>query len=253
MPKKQPQKSRRPKSKKRVTAPAQGGSASGGKQTKQPKAHKESGKPEIRVLNDHGKTVETVPIDDIIATSETKSHLLYQAAVAAQANNRVGTVMTKNRSEVSGGGKKPWKQKGTGRARHGSIRSPLWRHGGTTFGPRPRDYGYELPRRMKTLALIAGLKVKAVEGKLFMIEEFASKDGKTKGMASLAAKLSLKKPIVITDHHDPMTLRATRNLKNVHLTTSDQVAPYDVLVSDECLLTKKGYSKLIDRLKARQS
>ena len=208
---------------------------------------------ENKLYNKEAQEIGTVELPAALFALPWNADLVHQVVTSMLANRRQGTAATKGRGEVRGGGKKPWKQKGTGRARHGSIRSPLWRHGGTTFGPRPRDYGYELPRRMKTLALIAGLKVKAVEGKLFMIEEFASKDGKTKGMASLAAKLSLKKPIVITDHHDPMTLRATRNLKNVHLTTSDQVAPYDVLVSDECLLTKKGYSKLIDRLKARQS
>lgn len=206
---------------------------------------------ELKVLNESGKTIEKIPLDDIIAGSGSSPHLMYQTAVMAQANRRLGTAKVKDRSEVSGGGKKPWRQKGTGRSRHGSIRSPLWRKGGVTFGPAPRDYAYQLPRRMKTLALIAGLKVKAQEGKLFLIDEFVSKNGKTKEMFALTEKLALQKPVVITDASDALTMRSVRNLKNVHITTSEQVAPYDVLASNECLVTKKGYACLLKRLKAK--
>jgi large subunit ribosomal protein L4 len=157
-------------------------------------------------------------------------------------------VKTKNRGEVSGSGKKPWRQKGTGRARAGSVRSPLWRKGGTTFGPQPRDYAYELPKRMRRLALIAGLKGKAQEGKLFLVDEITCKEGKTREFAALTDRLALKKPVVILDAPDALAARSARNLKHVVLTTSDQVAPYDVLASDECLFTKKGYARLLERL-----
>lgn len=204
---------------------------------------------ELKVLSAAGKTLESIPADAIISSSETHPHLLYQSAVMAQANQRVGTVKTKTRGEVSGGGKKPWRQKGTGRARHGSIRSPIWRKGGTTHGPKVRDFSYQLPKRMKLLALIAGLKDKVLEGKVYLIDEFASKDGKTKAMAGLVTKLELAKPVIITDAYDKKTLQSVRNIHNVVLTTSDQVAPYDVLASNECLITRKGYENLLKRLK----
>lgn len=237
-------KKQRPKNPKRPAKNKAPKAASARKKTK------ETGKPELKVLNASGKTIETIPVDDIIAGSDTSSHLLHQAAVMAHANRRLGTAKTKTRAEVSGGGRKPWRQKGTGRARAGSNRSPLWRGGGTTFGPQPRDFAYQLPKRMKRLALIAGLKVKASEGKLFIIEEFAAVNGKTKSIAQLTGKLCLKKPVVIIEAHDPAVVKSVRNIKRLVLTTSDQVAPYDVLASDECVMTRKGYSRLLERLKA---
>ena len=247
MPKKQPQKSRQPRSKTPRTrtrkAPA-----------KAPKkAAAAPGKMGIQVLNDAGKTVETLPLHELIASSETDSHLIYQAAVAAQAIRRLGTVKTTNRSEVSGGGKKPWKQKGTGRARHGSIRSPLWRKGGTTFGPRPRDYRIELSQTTRSRALVAGLKDKAKEGKFYMVEDFRSKDGKTKGMAAIITRWPCRKPVIVTEERHLETLRSVRNIPNVEIRTSRDLAAMDIFESHECVMTRKGYDRLIDRLKGKPS
>jgi len=204
---------------------------------------------EVKALN--GKTSE--PLDDLIAKSDTHYHLLYQATRAAQANLRQGNAKTKTRGEVSGGGKKPWKQKGTGRARHGSTRSPIWVGGGTTHGPKSHSYRQELPRRMKLEALVAGLKDKAVEGKFYMIEDLSTKSGKTKEVAGIFAKTELRKFVVITETADDNLLRASRNIPNMRLTTSDSVASYDVLSNDACVVTKKGYTRLLERIKGGRS
>jgi large subunit ribosomal protein L4 len=249
MPKKQQPKNRRPRSKasSKTTAKSKAAKASKSAVASAPK------KLAIQLLNDAGKPVETLPLDAVIAESDTNTHLLYQAAVAAQANRRQGTVKTKNRSEVRGGGKKPWRQKGTGRARHGSIRSPLWRGGGVMFGPRPRDYRIELPKTLRTQALIAGLKDKAQEGKFFMVEEFRSKNGKTRDMAAVISKWPCRKPVVVTDAFHEETLRSVRNIPTVSLRTFDQLASMDVMEKDACVLTRKGYDSLIGRLKEKAS
>lgn len=245
MQKKQPRKSQPPKSKPARKPQARKTVKKGKADTAEPR------KLGIQVLNEAGKPVETLPLDAVIADSDSGSHILYQAAVAAQANRRLGTVKTKNRSEVSGGGKKPWRQKGTGRARHGSIRSPIWRGGGTTFGPRPRDYRVELPRTLKIQALKAGLKNKAQEGKFYMVEEFRSKNGKTRDMAQIISKWPCRKPVVVTDALHDETIRSIRNIPNVSIRTSDQLATMDVLEKDACVMTRKGYDRLIGRLKDR--
>jgi len=253
MPKKHQPKNRHPRSKASSKKPAARKAAKASKSAAVAIAAGAHKKLAVQLLNDAGKPVETLPLDAIIAESDTNTHLLYQAAVAAQANRRQGTVKTKNRSEVRGGGKKPWRQKGTGRARHGSIRSPLWRGGGVTFGPRPRDYRIELPKTLRTAALIAGLKDKAQEGKFFMVEEFRSKNGKTRDMAAVISKWPCRKPVVVTDALHEETLRSVRNIPFVSLRTSDQLASMDVMEKDACVMTRKGYERLIGRLKEKAS
>ncbi len=240
MPKKQPrQKSPQRKSK---------GQAVKARATRKAKAA-EAGALEIKALN--GKSAE--PLDDLIAKSDTHWHLKYQAVVAAQRNLRQGTVKTKTRGEVSGGGKKPWRQKGTGRPGPGSTRSPIWVGGGTTHGPKPHSHRVELPRRMKIEALVAGIKDKAAEGKFYMIDELVAKNGKTKEVAAVFAKSDFRNYIVISDACDDLLLRASRNIPNMKLKTSDDVASYDVLSNEACVVTKKGYARLLERIKEGRS
>jgi large subunit ribosomal protein L4 len=197
------------------------------------------------------KSLNAESIHPLIAKVEVHPHLIYQNAVMSLANRRVGTAHTKDRSEVSGGGKKPWRQKGTGRARHGSTRSPIWRKGGVTFGPRTRDYSYDLPKKMKVLGLLAGVKEKAKEGRCYVMDDFNVKTGKTKESSNWMKKVSFKKPLIISDQFDGHTLRSTKNLKKLTLVTSNQVTLFDVLESHECVFTRKGYDAMIERAKKR--
>ena len=203
---------------------------------------------QIQVLSASGKATGTENLDARIAEAEHHSHLLYQYEVMYQANQRLGTAKAKDRSEVRGGGKKPWRQKGTGRARVGSTRSPLWRKGGTTFGPMPKDYGYELPKKLKKMALISGIKRKAQDSKLFMIEAFKVESGKTKDCAETLEKLRLKKPLIIRAEYDSATIRSARNIQGLRVTESRDVAAHDILASDECVMTRQGYKKILERL-----
>ncbi len=204
----------------------------------------------MRLVDEKGKASVGEPLDELIVNNRTHPHLLHQAVVMVEANKRLGTAKVKTRAEVRGGGKKPWRQKGTGNARHGSSRSPIWRKGGVTFGPGEREYGFTLPKKMKAHALLAGIKAKARLGKFLVIDDLNVKEGKTKEMADWMKKLSLKKPLLIRESSSPLVNRSCRNIKKIKVTTSDHVAAFDVLSSDECVATRKGYEKLMNRLRS---
>jgi len=192
-------------------------------------------------------------LDQNIAQIEVTPYVLHQYEVWHQAKSRLGCAKTKDRSEVSGGGKKPWRQKGTGRARHGSIRSPLWIKGGVTFGPRPRDYSYPLARKIKQQALAAGLQLKAAEEKLLLVDEFAVRSGKTKECSQFLADRKLKKPLFVTLEPDKMTVRAARNIPGVHVVEVRNVCAHDVLYCDECILTRPAYARLAEKFETKKT
>lgn len=160
--------------------------------------------------------------------------VLYQAVRAYRNNQRQGTHSTKTRGEVSGGNQKPWRQKGTGRARHGSIRSPIWRGGGIVFGPKPRDYTTALPRKVKRLARQSALNQRAAEGAVTVIEPLVFEAPKTKQMAELMAALGLadRKVLVLTAESRPAAYLSARNLPNVHVMRYQDASAYDVLWAD---------------------
>lgn len=191
---------------------------------------------------------ETLP--EALLSAEVSEHILYQVEVNYQANNRQGTLKTKDRSEVSGGGKKPWKQKGTGRARVGSNRSPLWRGGGVTFGPNPRDFSYELPKKLKNKALLVSLKKKALDGKLFLLDsDFTVEGGKTKNCSEAISKFKFKKPLFINSETKNETMRAQRNIKQVSLKTAAGVCVHDILLADECVVSTQSIADVLKRAK----
>ena len=155
---------------------------------------------EIPVINQNGQAAGTVEVDEAVFDVPMNHPLVHQVVVSYQANKRQGTHDTKTRGEVSGGGRKPWIQKHTGRARQGSIRSPQWRHGGTVFGPHPRDYRQQIPRRMRQLALKCAISEKIRQGGLVCIDNLDSLDGKTRSMVSLLNSLGLSKTtLVVTE------------------------------------------------------
>ena len=171
---------------------------------------------EVPVKNQNGETVETVDLDDAVFSVPMNHSLVHQALVIYQANKRQGTHDTKTRAQVSGGGRKPWTQKHTGRARQGSIRAPQWRHGGVVFGPHPRDYRMALPRRMRRYALRCVLSDKARKQRFICLDTMDQVDGKTKSMVDLLAKLGVSgSTLLVTLGSEENVIQAAHNLKKV--------------------------------------
>ncbi len=204
----------------------------------------------LTVYDMNGKSVEQITIDPLFHEGAVNTDVIHQAVVMYQAGMREGTAATKDRGHVSGGGKKPWKQKGTGRARHASIRSPLWRGGGTTFGPMPRDYSYSIPAQLKRKAVAEVVKDKVVSGKLFMLNQFELDKPKTKGVIKVIKALKIEKPLFLVDKKSDNLVLASRNIPGVALKTAEEVNAYDVVSHRECVMTQNAYKGLLKRLKS---
>jgi large subunit ribosomal protein L4 len=185
--------------------------------------------PSVVMVDKSNKKIKDVELPGIFAT-EVRSHLLHAAVVNQLANKRAGTASTKTKGLVSGGGKKPFKQKGTGRARAGSSRSPLWRHGGTVFGPLPRDYSYAIPRKAKRAALVEAIVSKLSDNKLVLVDSLEMAEPKTKLMTSLLLTLGVQETalVVIAGENSNLTL-AARNIPSVKVIRSNNINVYDVL------------------------
>ncbi|MCS7207725.1 MAG: 50S ribosomal protein L4 [Dehalococcoidia bacterium] len=192
---------------------------------------------ELPVKNQSGEVVGQVTLNDQVFGLPMNHALVHQVIVAQQANRRVGTHDTKTRGEVSGGGRKPWPQKHTGRARHGSIREPQWRHGGVAFGPHPRDYHQRIPKRMRRLAIKLLLSDKVRSGHITLLDNL-SVNGKTKEMVALLQALGIsKKCLVVTDTADPKVAAATRNLPSVKSLPAHTLNALDLITYPHLLLT----------------
>ncbi len=194
--------------------------------------------PSVVMVDQNNKKVKDVEISELFS-SEVRPHLVHAAVVNQLANKRAGTASTKNKALVSGGGKKPFKQKGTGRARAGSSRSPLWRHGGTVFGPMPRDYSYSLPKKAKRAALVDALASKIGENKLILIDSLELAEPKTKLMSSLLEKLGVQENalVLIKAENRNLTL-AARNIPAVKVLRMDNINVYDVLKHRHLIMTQ---------------
>ncbi len=204
----------------------------------------------ITVYDMNGKSVEQIVIDPLFHEGAVNTDVIHQAVVMYQAGMREGTAATKDRGHVSGGGKKPWKQKGTGRARHASIRSPLWRGGGVTFGPMPRDYSYSIPAQLKRRAVAEGVKDKVINAKFFMLNRLELDKPKTKGVIKLMKALKVAKPLFLVDKKTENMMLASRNIPGVALKTAEEVNAYDVVSHHECVMTQNAYLGLLKRLKS---
>ena len=193
---------------------------------------------ELPVINRSGDAIDTIIVDDGVFSVPMNQTLVHQAMVIYQLNQRQGTHSTRTRAEVSGGGRKPWIQKHTGRARQGSIRSPQWRHGGIAFGPKPRDYRKALPRAMRRNALKCVISEKIRRGRLMCIDSLADLDGRTKSMNQLLQSLSLTGSVlIVTRDADQNVVQAGSNLKPVWTLPSDLVNANDVLKRQTILIT----------------
>ncbi len=193
---------------------------------------------EVAVKNINGDTVDTVNLDDAVFSVPMNHSLVHQALVIYQSNKRHGTHDTKTRAQVSGGGRKPWIQKHTGRARQGSIRAPQWRHGGVVFGPHPRSYRKALPRRMRRLALRCVLSEKARQHRLVCVDGMAGVDGKTKSMVSLLANLGISGSVlVVTKDGAVGVVRAANNLEKIWTLPVNQLNADELLRRDTVIIT----------------
>jgi large subunit ribosomal protein L4 len=205
--------------------------------------------PRVHVLDSSGKKVEEISAPEEILAAAVKEHLLYETVVNYRANLRRGTASTKTRGRVSGGGRKPWKQKGTGRARVGSIRSPLWKKGGTTFGPTPRDYSYQLPKKAKRSALRSALSLRLAENQLLVLKQLDFKEPKTKEGVQLMKTLNLKSALFVDSKENKNLYLSLRNIPNVTAVDPSQIKVYDVLNHKSLVLTQKAFEFLMEKLK----
>jgi large subunit ribosomal protein L4 len=199
----------------------------------------------VDVVNSNKETVGSLDLNDEVFGGRVKTDLIWEAVVHENASKRRGTHMTKNRALVSGSGKKPWRQKGTGRARVGEIRNPLWRHGGTVFGPQPRSYDYALPRKVKLGALRQALAAKLADGTLVVVDTLPSDSRKTKDTAAMLKNLGAtgKTLVIAVNHADAFTLTA-RNIAGVTLKPSARVTARDVMDTDSVIVTREALQKL---------
>ena len=183
----------------------------------------------VSVYNVEGKEVGKLDLNDAVFGVEVNEHILHMAVVAQLANKRQGTQKAKTRAEVSGGGIKPWRQKGTGHARQGSTRAPQWRHGGIVFAPTPRDYTITLNRKEKRLALKSALTSRVNEGKFIVVDDFKMDEIKTKKMAQTLKNLNVKKALVVMPESEKNTLLSTRNIFGVKAASPFTINVYDIL------------------------
>jgi large subunit ribosomal protein L4 len=205
--------------------------------------------PSVDVIDLKNNKVGTLDLADAVFAAPVNEALLYEAVRHYLACARRGTAKTKTRHEVAGSGKKLWKQKGTGRARMGSIRSPLWRHGGTVHGPQPRSYAYKLPRKMQLGALRSALSAKLRDGELKVVNEFAISEIKTKAVRQALDAIEAQRTVLLVDNADNRNLRlSSRNLQGVKLVSSREVNVYDLLRHEQVVLSRGAAEKLSEAL-----
>ncbi|PKM49255.1 MAG: 50S ribosomal protein L4 [Firmicutes bacterium HGW-Firmicutes-7] len=198
----------------------------------------------VSVYNMEGQQVGELELNDAIFGVEVKNHLMHKSVVGQLANSRQGTQSAKTRAEVRGGGAKPWKQKGTGRARQGSIRSPQWKGGGVVFAPKPRDYSVKLNKKEKRSALKSALTAKVNDQKLIVLDQLAFDDIKTKSMIKVLENLKVSKALVVIADNDKNVLLSARNIAGVKTALTNTINVYDILKYDTFLVTKDAVATI---------
>ena len=197
------------------------------------------------VLDMNGKKVSDIELSDAVFGLTPNEKVMHAAVVNFLANQRQGTQSTKTRSEVSGGGRKPWRQKGTGRARQGSTRSPQWTHGGVALGPKPRDYSYRLNKMVKRLAVLSALSSKAQSGEMIVLDKIEATEYKTKTIANMLKAVGVtKKALIVTPAVDAKLVKSAANIPGVKTTTADCVNTYEVLNGGKFVISVDAAKKL---------
>ena len=200
--------------------------------------------PNVAILNMKGESVGTMELSEQVFGVEVNESAIHQVVVNYLANQRQGTQSTKTRTEVRGGGRKPWRQKGTGRARQGSIRSPQWTGGGVALGPKPRDYRYKLNKKLRQLAMKSALTSKVAEGELIVIDDIKVDEIKTKTMAAMLKDINAEKALIVMPEKNEAVYKSARNIKNVEATFVDTLNVYSILKYDYMVVTKDAVSKI---------
>ena len=190
------------------------------------------------------KKVTQVDLNDAVFGAEVNEAIIYDVVKMQLASHRSGTASTKTRSDVSGGGKKPWRQKGTGRARAGTTRSPIWRGGGIVFGPHPRDYSYSIPKKVRKKAIISALSMKFKEDKMLILKDFPMEKISTRIFKGVFDLFSLKKALFILDDKNEVLLKSSRNIKNVKMIRSEGINVYDILNHEHLILLGPSVKKI---------
>ena len=198
----------------------------------------------VKVYNMEGKEVGTLELNDAVFGVEVNEHLMHLAVVGQLANKRQGTQSAKTRSEVSGGGRKPWKQKGTGHARQGSTRAPQWTHGGVVFAPKPRDYSVKMNKKEKALAIKSALTSRVAEEKIYVVDSLSFDEIKTKKMAAVLDSLKVEKALVVLDKKDENVILSARNLPAVRTVMTNGINVYDILKYGSLVITKDAVAQI---------
>ena len=198
----------------------------------------------VSVYNIEGKEVGSIELNDAVFGVEINEHLVHMAVVNQLANNRQGTQSAKTRSEVSGGGRKPWRQKGTGHARQGSTRAPQWTGGGIVFAPKPRDYSFKMNKKEKKLALLSALTSKVADNKIVVLDEFKLDEIKKKKFAEVMNNLKVSKALVVLEGENKNVVLSGRNIPTVKVSATNEINTYDVLKYDTLVVTKAAVEKL---------
>ena len=198
----------------------------------------------VAVYNIEGKEVDKLELNDNVFGVEINEHLVHLAVVSQLANSRQGTQSAKTRSEVSGGGRKPWRQKGTGHARQGSTRSPQWTGGGVVFAPKPRDYSMKMNKREKQIAMKSALTSKVRDSKLVVVDEFKLDEIKTSNFVKILANLKAEKALVVTKDKDEKVILSARNIPTVKTTMTNSINVYDILKYETLVMTKDAVAAI---------
>ncbi|KGF06806.1 50S ribosomal protein L4 [Tissierellia bacterium S7-1-4] len=200
--------------------------------------------PKIKVVDMSGKELREIEISEVLFASDINETAVHQAVVNHLANRRQGTQSTKTRSEVRGGGRKPWRQKGTGSARQGSTRSPQWKGGGVVFAPKPRDYSYKLPKSLKKVALSSALTSKFNDGKMIVVDNISFDAPKTSKMVEFFDKLGARKPLVVTESVDKNVYLSARNIEKAAVTYADLINVYELLKHDNLVISESALKRV---------
>lgn len=201
--------------------------------------------PKVDVLNINGQKVDEIELSESIFGIEVSESAVYEVIKNHLANKRQGTQSAKTRSEVRGGGRKPWRQKGTGRARHGSIRSPQWIGGGVVFAPKPRDYSYSIPKKVKRLAMKSVLTSKVNEGKIIVVDTIEMETPKTKDFIKMLSAVNAgKKSLVVTAENSPVVVKSGRNIPGVKVAFANVINVYDIINHESFIITKDAVKKV---------
>ncbi|QHW32671.1 50S ribosomal protein L4 [Paenibacillus rhizovicinus] len=201
--------------------------------------------PKVALFSVNGSQVGEIELSEAVFGVEPNVHVLHSAVLLQQASERRGTHKTKGRSEVRGGGRKPWKQKGTGRARQGSIRAPQWVGGGTVFGPTPRSYSFKLPKKVRRLAIKSALSSKVIDNEIIVLDQLAFAQPKTKEFAAILTNLKVaRKALIVTANYEDNVALSARNLPNVKFVAADGINVLDVMKYDQLIITKEAVEKV---------